>query len=32
MAQGVLQHGVNHETSFDRYAVDPIVHHFQNTA
>lgn len=28
----MLEHGVNHEASFDRYAVDPIVHHLQNMA
>jgi hypothetical protein len=30
MTQGVLEHGVNHEASFDCYAADPIVHHFLN--
>ncbi|GAA3989803.1 hypothetical protein GCM10022384_42200 [Streptomyces marokkonensis] len=27
-----LSTGVNHDASLDRFAVDPIVHHFQNTA
>lgn len=29
MTQGVLELGVNHETSSDRYAVDPIVNNVE---
>ncbi|MEU6890044.1 hypothetical protein ABZ918_33660 [Streptomyces viridosporus] len=32
MTQGVLQHGVDHEISFARYAAGPLLHPFHHTA